>query len=574
MPPKSPLKSRPPATKSPTRAPAGKATHKVASSSQIAKAAAVVPSKTKVTSKSPSKKSSTTVVVPPPPPPSQQSSATETSAVCLLQRVGRGYDDRDYVGNMLSRKLREKATQRAGVLLSKFGDHQTKRSRADKTIVSAEKEKAEKQRKLQENLCVFSFDGELAEIKKLIAAGAKVHKKDVNGNVALGEAAVNNQVEVMKYLLEQGADPNARGAYDRTPLWRAAYNSHTDAIKLLLEAGADPRVKAQQESPADKASGDAAKVLAEWDIAKTEKLLARAEEKRKKADEADEQEVRSLTTATESAQQRFDNARKSLHHARCQLELRIVEYDLLCGDATKSKEMREIALSCVKDAETLIEKSEKELEEAQSQYLDARTREQEGLEALSAAGVNVTSALSKVNGRGSEDDIIEIPFGQIADLVLRDSEKKIAKAKKCPLLVDISARASVFLRYRDTNYLDSFQPSNMEPEAIRKALLGGLRYGKPVIIDMRDVPMLDVVKEAIERTKVGLWNAFLDGSFRKQEVWESLIDATKDGDQYAARNFTSSSVEACIVTFLTNAFVLPDELFESFVIFRTEVPEE
>eukprot|EP00760_Papus_ankaliazontas_P006312 PhM_4_TR12990/c0_g1_i2/m.67233 len=477
MPPKSPLKSRPPATKSPTRAPAGKATHKVASSSQIAKAAAVVPSKTKVTSKSPSKKSSTTVVVPPPPPPSQQSSATETSAVCLLQRVGRGYDDRDYVGNMLSRKLREKATQRAGVLLSKFGDHQTKRSRADKTIVSAEKEKAEKQRKLQENLCVFSFDGELAEIKKLIAAGAKVHKKDVNGNVALGEAAVNNQVEVM-------------------------------------------------------------------------------------------------TTATESAQQRFDNARKSLHHARCQLELRIVEYDLLCGDATKSKEMREIALSCVKDAETLIEKSEKELEEAQSQYLDARTREQEGLEALSAAGVNVTSALSKVNGRGSEDDIIEIPFGQIADLVLRDSEKKIAKAKKCPLLVDISARASVFLRYRDTNYLDSFQPSNMEPEAIRKALLGGLRYGKPVIIDMRDVPMLDVVKEAIERTKVGLWNAFLDGSFRKQEVWESLIDATKDGDQYAARNFTSSSVEACIVTFLTNAFVLPDELFESFVIFRTEVPEE
>ena len=44
-----------------------------------------------------------------------------------------------------------------------------------------------------------------------------------------------------------------------------------------------------------------------------------------------------------------------------------------------------------------------------------------------------------------------------------------------PLIIDPGEQAATFLRYRDTNYLNSCNPRHMEPETVRMAILGAIR---------------------------------------------------------------------------------------------------
>ena len=44
-----------------------------------------------------------------------------------------------------------------------------------------------------------------------------------------------------------------------------------------------------------------------------------------------------------------------------------------------------------------------------------------------------------------------------------------------PMLIDTSGQASTFLRYRDTNYICTLRPKDMENNNVRRCLLGALR---------------------------------------------------------------------------------------------------
>lgn len=48
-------------------------------------------------------------------------------------------------------------------------------------------------------------------------------------------------------------------------------------------------------------------------------------------------------------------------------------------------------------------------------------------------------------------------------------------APRRPLVVDPSGQAATFLRYQDTNYVDTVNPDHLRPERIRLALLGARR---------------------------------------------------------------------------------------------------
>lgn len=48
-------------------------------------------------------------------------------------------------------------------------------------------------------------------------------------------------------------------------------------------------------------------------------------------------------------------------------------------------------------------------------------------------------------------------------------------AFRWPLVIDPSGQAATFLRYQDTNYVDTLNPEHLRPERIRLALLGALR---------------------------------------------------------------------------------------------------
>lgn len=56
-----------------------------------------------------------------------------------------------------------------------------------------------------------------------------------------------------------------------------------------------------------------------------------------------------------------------------------------------------------------------------------------------------------------------------------EQQRDLAAAPRWPLIIDPSGQAATFLRYQDTNYLDTVNPDHMRPERIRLALLGALR---------------------------------------------------------------------------------------------------
>ena len=58
---------------------------------------------------------------------------------------------------------------------------------------------------------------------------------------------------------------------------------------------------------------------------------------------------------------------------------------------------------------------------------------------------------------------------------------------RCPLLMDVTDRSATFLKYRDTNYINALDPVQMQPATVRIALLGALRYGKPIVFDMMEL---------------------------------------------------------------------------------------
>ena len=40
-----------------------------------------------------------------------------------------------------------------------------------------------------------------------------------------------------------------------------------------------------------------------------------------------------------------------------------------------------------------------------------------------------------------------------------------------------------FFQYRDVNLVYAYRPDDVEPQSLRKKLMGALRYGKPLVLD-------------------------------------------------------------------------------------------
>ncbi len=96
-------------------------------------------------------------------------------------------------------------------------------------------------------LLVAARNGDLATVKRLLAAGTPVDSPGAYGTTALSLAAQHGRIEVLRLLLEKGADPDARegffgmSALDMA-LWKGA--PEFEAARMLLAAGAGGRAGA------------------------------------------------------------------------------------------------------------------------------------------------------------------------------------------------------------------------------------------------------------------------------------------------------------------------------------------
>jgi uncharacterized protein len=82
------------------------------------------------------------------------------------------------------------------------------------------------------------FKGDVAQAKKLLAAGADVKAMNAYGVNAMQLAADAANTELIRLLLKAGADPNSPNPDGETALHLVARSGNVEAAKLLLKAGA------------------------------------------------------------------------------------------------------------------------------------------------------------------------------------------------------------------------------------------------------------------------------------------------------------------------------------------------
>jgi ankyrin repeat protein len=82
------------------------------------------------------------------------------------------------------------------------------------------------------------FEGNIAEVKRLLAAGADPGAINVYGVDAIQLAADESNTELLRLLLKAGANPNSANPDGETVLHLVARSGNLDAAKLLVKAGA------------------------------------------------------------------------------------------------------------------------------------------------------------------------------------------------------------------------------------------------------------------------------------------------------------------------------------------------
>ena len=82
-------------------------------------------------------------------------------------------------------------------------------------------------------------EGNVAEVRRQLKAGAAVNAKDRYGQTALMLAAMGGHLEMVELLIAEGAELNLTAKYTLSALMLAVINGHTEVAKRLVQAGAD-----------------------------------------------------------------------------------------------------------------------------------------------------------------------------------------------------------------------------------------------------------------------------------------------------------------------------------------------
>mmetsp|Transcript_9157 Transcript_9157/g.26247 ORF Transcript_9157/g.26247 Transcript_9157/m.26247 type:complete len:127 (-) Transcript_9157:171-551(-) len=125
----------------------------------------------------------------------------------------------------------------------------------------------------------------------------------------------------------------------------------------------------------------------------------------------------------------------------------------------------------------------------------------------------------------------------------------------------------------DTNYVNVLNINQVEPNKLRRSLLGSIRYGKPCVIDVMDVSMWDELVKIFDAVEPGLWGRLVDKSLLHREGYLSLVRKA-DGEEYEANQFQEVRVKNFKLVFLTSARQPEAPVLDVFYLIRIKVVDK
>nr|XP_014337258.1 PREDICTED: putative IQ motif and ankyrin repeat domain-containing protein LOC642574 homolog [Bos mutus] len=370
------------------------------------------------------------------------------------------------------------------------------------------------------------------------------------------------------------------GAFGRTPLYRAAFGGHLEAVEVLLKLGADPRVYADDGStPEQVASLDTVvSVLQSWDLSLTDAMLRNmeAEQERRAQEAARHKEAeaqrcggweaggwpgaalttplhRSMNLKVQQLAKEQQQCHQQLQQAYCELNRRIAEHDKC---ERRGVGLAELTLQAIKDAEEQVDRLQQEAQKAEEALALARLELREQTE----------EAEEEVPG-------LKCQVSELHDVLMKDvaDGSDLEATPRWPLVIDPSGQAATFLRYQDTNYVDAVNPDHLRPERIRLALLGALRFGKPLVFDLHEVDLFPAVQQQLEAVQPGLAQELLGRGLLEQERYLSLLRPT-DGPEYSPNQFQEARLQHFRLFFVTKVRWPPAEQLQVLLPVRVQLP--
>jgi tetratricopeptide (TPR) repeat protein len=382
----------------------------------------------------------------------------------------------------------------------------------------------------------------------------------------LGEAACGNAVDVVNWLLERGADVAYKGKYNRSPLQRALNNDALDTATLLLRHGADPRLLLPQEredpsdefpqgrvlfrewDPADvdalQCTVGAKKLLKQWDIHVTLRLLRDAEAGSAAKDQAQAQQVKADAEATskqlEDVQAKYKEAVDACQKAVERRERLYREYDIMKVEG-KPQDALDILEGVIKQAELAAKQAREAVVVLEPRYKKAR---QDAV--LAAAAVKGESVDAKYD--------LSIGLSQIEDIIT-DESNAIGDRKVC-LLIDRTGNALTFLTYRAVGLIDIGNSHHMHPTQLRLNVIGALRYGKPFVVNLRNKDLSEAfvrLQERFTAVDATMFNALIRGNARDPAIYTKWItdDVLAAHPEFEPKKFVASDTERFRFVLLT-----------------------
>ena len=146
---------------------------------------------------------------------------------------------------------------------------------------------------------------------------------------------------------------------------------------------------------------------------------------------------------------------------------------------------------------------------------------------------------------------VSIGLKQLNTVLMGDEDGKIKDSGRWPVVIDQGGVAQRFLRHRDVNYLEALDQNHMEAERIRLALLGGIRFGKPLVLDLYDVDVFESVEKFFDNVEPGLLKKVMDKSILKEENYKNLIKDTDDESYTTLWQYTDDCIERFALWILT-----------------------